>query len=100
MVLRLLLLCVATHLVAPAAEPPRSDSGQELVDRLLDRVVAGERAFLERMRAYTPFMETYVQAAVDEASVGEVRDHYLMGKMQLTANQVYWETFAASEAFG
>ena len=100
MLFRLIWLCAALCLAVPAAEPPRSDSGQELVDRLLDRVVAGERAFLERMRAYTPFMETYVQAAVDEAPAGEVRDHYLMGKMQLTANEVYWKTFTASEAFG
>ncbi len=96
---RILFLCAAVCLVAPAAETPRDKSGQELVEQLLDRIVAGEREFLQRMLSYRPFMETYVQAAVDDAAGGEVRDHYLMGKLQLTSEAVWWETFAASEAF-
>ncbi|MBI1355133.1 MAG: hypothetical protein GC160_12360 [Acidobacteria bacterium] len=99
MKIRLLLPLVLLSLPTPAAEPP-AKSGQDLVDKLLDRIVAGEQAFLDRMRSYRPFMETYVQAAVDEASpASDVRDHYLMGKLQLTADGVYWETFTASDAF-
>ena len=103
--LRLLALLIAAIASAPAAEPPAPKSGQELVERLLDRIVAGEREFLQRMRSYKPFMETYVQAAVDGAAAGDaatmadVRDHYLVGKLQLTGDGVYWETFTASEAF-
>ncbi len=100
MLFRIVCLCVVVCLAGYSAEQPRAKSGQELVDQLIDRIVAGERAFLERMRSYRPFMETYVQAAVDEAAPGEVRDHYLMGKLQLTPEQVHWETFAASSAFG
>lgn len=99
MFFRFILFCLVACASVPAAEPPRTNSGKELVDQLLDRVVAGERDFLERMRAYRPFMETYVQAAVDDADSGEVRDHYLMGKLQLTPEAVYWETFTSSAAF-
>lgn len=99
MLFRSLVFGIAACLSLTAAEPPRAGGANDLVSKLLDRVVAGEQEFLERMRSYKPFMETYVQAAVDEAATGEVRDHYLMGKLQLTQDQVYWETFTASEAF-
>ena len=75
--------------------------GADLVERLLDRIVEGERAFVERMRSYQPFMETYIQAADDQsgAAPGAVRDHYLMGKVWISDEGVSWQSFAESEGF-
>lgn len=75
--------------------------GAELVDRLLDKIVAGERHFVERMRSYQPFMETYIQAANEDqgAPPGAVRDHYLMGKVSIAEEGVEWDSFAESEGF-
>jgi len=99
MLFRIVCLCLAGCFAASSAEPPRGKSGRELVEQLIDGIITGEQAFLDRMRSYQPFMETYVQAAVDDAAPGQVRDHYLIGKLQLTPDQVFWETFVASEAF-
>ncbi len=75
--------------------------GAQLVGQLLDKIVAGERAFVERMRSHQPFMETYIQAADDGkgAAPGAIRDHYLMGKVSVSDRGVEWKSFAESEGF-
>ena len=91
-----LLLLFAS--VAPAAGAAEN-RGAQLVDRLLDRVVAGERAFIDRMSGYQPFMETYIQAAGDDRDAETVHDHYLMGRVSISDRGIEWESFAESEGF-
>lgn len=81
---------------AAAAEPV--DSRADLVDRLLDRIVAGEQDFLSRMRAYQPFIEIYLQSADDV--LGALRgDQYAMGRIGLDRHAVGWTPFAESDGF-
>ena len=95
----ILLLFGACVIAAPASAAEAR--GAELVDQLLDRIVEGERLFIERMRGYQPFMETYIQAADGDknAAPGAVRDHYLMGKVWIGDDGVEWESFAESDGF-
>ncbi len=88
-------------LALPAQAPAAESRGSELVDKMLDRIVEGERQFVQRMRSYQPFMETYIQAADEDkgAVAGSVRDHYLMGKVSVGDGGVEWESFAESEGF-
>lgn len=81
---------------ASAAEPAGSQA--DLVERLLDRIVAGERDFLLRMRAYQPFMEVYLQSA-DDGLAGYPGDQYAMGRVWLDSDGVGWTPFAESEGF-
>src|SRR5690606_18146036 len=78
-------------------------TGGDLVGKLFDRIVDGERRFVERMRAYRPFMETYIQAADEQAaptpSAARDHDHYLMGKVWISDEGVSWESFAESDGF-
>jgi hypothetical protein len=95
---------ILTYLGLCALATPSSAAearGAELVEQLLSRIVEGERLFLERMRLYQPFMETYIQAADDDknAEPGAVRDHYLMGKVWIGDEGVEWQSFAESEGF-
>ncbi|MCB9383413.1 MAG: hypothetical protein H6509_02265 [Bryobacterales bacterium] len=98
--MRLFSLLFAAALLCPSA-PAAEARGAELVDRLLDRIVDQEHRFIDRMRAYQPFMETYIQAADDEkgAAPGAMRDHYLMGKVSVTDLGVDWQSFAQSDGF-
>lgn len=88
----LLLLTTA----AAAAEP--SGSRSDLVERLLDRIVAGEQDFLLHMQAYQPFMEVYLQS-VDDGSEGYPGDQYAMGRVWLDREGVGWMPFTESEGF-
>lgn len=81
---------------ATAAEP--AGSRADLVERLLDRIVASEQNFLLRMQAYQPFIEIYLQG-VGDASAGYPGDQYAMGRVHLDGDGVGWTPFAESEGF-
>ena len=81
---------------AAAAEPVGSRA--DLVDRLLDRIVAGEQDFLLRMQAYQPFMEVYLQSA-DDVLAGYPGDQYAMGRVGLDRDGVSWTPFTESDGF-
>ena len=82
-----LLILLAGLVLALAPAPPLAaqtakSASTAAVDKLLDRVVAGERAFLERMQQRTPLVETYIQETSMEES-GDARpakDHYFLGR--------------------
>ena len=48
--------------LALAAWPLRAQSPNALVDQLLARIIARERAFLESVQKRTPLIETYIAA--------------------------------------
>ena len=75
-VIAFVLLISSTPLAA------QSD-GQQLVDRLIDRIVANEQDFLTRFQKLEPIIETYVQESPDNPdSDGQpVNDEYLIGRL-------------------
>ena len=70
------------------------------VERLLDRIVENEQAFLTRMQEYSPVLETYIQEVVENRQSSEpfVRDHYMIGKLDI-AGDVEHDGFFASGGF-
>src|SRR5690606_18388602 len=58
----------------------------------------GEQDFLQRMQAYQPFMEIYLQSAGD-GSDGYPGDQYAMGRVWLDNDGVGWMPLAESEGF-
>jgi hypothetical protein len=51
------------------------------VDRLLDRIVLREQAFLDALQAHTPLFETYIQET--DATSTPARDHYFLGRVRV-----------------
>ena len=85
------IIPLATSLAAMAAlaqSPPQAPNAQ--VDRLLDRIVAQERSFLERMRERSPIIETYLQetsSGVPDAPPD--KDQYFLGRFRLGETVAY-----------
>lgn len=73
--------------------------GDSRVDELLERIAAAEAETLERLGDYEPFMETYLQAADEQAGEIDVDDHYLFGRVRAVDGDVEWTSFSISEAF-
>jgi hypothetical protein len=69
-----------------------ADTPDEMVEKLLDGIVAKEQAFLESLRSRTPLMETYIQETPDSADTGARpgKDHYFLGRYRL-ADTVYYQ---------
>ncbi len=61
-----------------AAVSPAAAQRTDLVDRLIDRIVANEQDFVETMRQYRPVLETYLQEVADDSNADApiLRDHY------------------------
>src|SRR5262245_13154185 len=85
---RIALLCALLVRPLLAAETP-----EELVDKLLDRIVEHERAFLDTMQTRAPLIETYIQETLkpSEAGARPTKDHYFLGRFRL-AGAVNYET--------
>ena len=90
------ILCLSAAALS-AATPARADNP---VERLLDRIVENEQAFLTRMQQYSPVLETYIQEVVEDRQSSEpfVRDHYMIGKLDI-GGEVEHEGFFASAGF-
>jgi hypothetical protein len=70
------------------------------VDRLLDRIVEREKAFLEVTKKRTPLIETYIQEAPD-AALGDdhpSKDHYFLGRFRLGEALAYETLVERSDA--
>lgn len=81
-----LCACWLASAIAARAQPPASPA----VDRLLDKIVEQERAFVDRMKARAPLIETYVQETA--GSGGDAlpdKDHYFLGRFRLGETVAY-----------
>lgn len=95
---KLAALCLALFPLAAA------DSSNP-VDRLLDRIVERENAFLDSMRTRTPLIETYIQE-VPEGAAGAghsrdgrpAKDHYFLGRFRLAGDVTYSPLLERSDA--
>ena len=52
------------------------------VDRLLDRIIAQERVFLDSLSAHTPLFETYIQESSTPQGAPN-KDHYFLGRVSI-----------------
>jgi hypothetical protein len=85
----------------PLAAQSSPDRGRKLVDGLIDRIVAGEQQFVDRMGDYQPLMETYIQAMPEDPpdQQSTAGDQYLLGTVSLDDDGVAWTSFAESRGF-
>ncbi len=83
-----------------AAAWPAAAQRTDLVDRLIDRIVANEQDFVETMRQYRPVLETYLQEVADDSDADApiLRDHYMVGKLTLD-DGVHYDQLFVSEGF-
>jgi len=90
------LLAAALTAFGQVQPTPPGASGKDVVDRLLDRIVERERAFMASMKTRSPLVETYIQEALPTPA-GEVpasdalpnKDHYFLGRIHLGETLVY-----------
>ena len=90
----------ALLLAGLVAAAPASAQTENLVNRLLDRIVANEQEFLARMKRLQPILETYLQETAEsgDAETPPTNDHYMLGRLDLS-NGVGQTPFLASSAF-
>ena len=68
------------------------------INRLLERIVNQEHAFMERLKTRTPLVETYIQETVQqEPSETLHRDHYFVGRLRLASGVMYTPLAARTE---
>ncbi len=60
---------LSTILYLSAAALSTAAPADNLVERLLDRIVENEQAFLTRMQEYSPVLETYIQEVVEDRQI-------------------------------
>ena len=67
-----------------------AESADALVEKLLDRIVERERAFLDSIETRTPLVETYIQETPEngDASARPTKDHYFLGRFRLADRQL------------
>ncbi|MBX9603841.1 MAG: M48 family metalloprotease [Bryobacteraceae bacterium] len=87
--LAFLLIAAAVLRSAPAAD----------FDSILDRVVAREKEFVQKMAGAEPLVETYVQQWPHEGDGAPYRDEYFLGRLKL-AGDVHYAPLVRSEAAG
>jgi hypothetical protein len=92
------VLCLLASLTVLGQAPsnPGGPSGQDVVDRLLDRIVQRERAFMASMKTRSPLVETYIQetlpsqaGAVPANDAPPNKDHYFLGRIHLGDTLMY-----------
>ena len=92
---RYVLLAVFAALQLTAAE-----STDALVEKLLDRIVERENAFLAAIAARTPVAETYIQETPEgsDAAARPSNDHYFLGRVRWNGVVDYQPLVARTDA--
>lgn len=80
---RIVLALLAGALAALAQTAPTS--GKAVVDKLLDRIVEREQAFMVSMRKRSPLVETYIQESpvTESGDASPNKDHYFLGRIHM-----------------
>ncbi|MGH9794195.1 MAG: M48 family metalloprotease [Candidatus Acidiferrales bacterium] len=73
------------------SQPTTAQQQAAALDRIIDRIIAGEQATVDDLRNYSPLIEAYVQETRPDAELGSAprRDHYFLGKAMLAQGVVY-----------
>jgi hypothetical protein len=90
--MKLALLSMLVMLGAFGQSPASSPAPRvEAVEKLLDRIVEREGAFVESMKKRTPLVETYIQetpgGTADDAF--PAKDHYFLGRVHVNESLTY-----------
>jgi hypothetical protein len=93
----LVLALLLAALPVAAQEPPAPAQEQapaqtiSAVDQVVDRIIATEKANVEKLRSYSPLIEAYVQELRPDAELSRApqRDHYFLGKAVLSKGVVF-----------
>jgi len=88
MTYRALLLCPPLLFLSLSLRPLWSQTPQDRMDQVLDRIIAREHEFLQVIRERRPLIETYVQEN-SAAGGGPVSDHYFLGRFRLSDQVSY-----------
>ena len=85
------VLAGATWMLFAAGPLAAAEPAGALVGKLLDRIVARERAFLTGIQARTPLIETYIQETPENSddSTRPTKDHYFLGRFRLGDTLTY-----------
>jgi hypothetical protein len=88
---RIFLALFATSLAATAQTPGPSASGRAAVDKLLDRIVEKEQAFMVSMKKRAPLVETYIQESpvTESGDAPPNKDHYFLGRIHIADSLTY-----------
>jgi hypothetical protein len=88
MEMRICLVLLVAVLELPLAA---ADTAGASVERLLDRMVEREKAFLAAMSQRSPLIETYVQETPESAPADAhpTKDHYFLGRFRLGDTVAY-----------
>jgi hypothetical protein len=80
----LLLICITAG-VALAGQTAQEKSSDDVVNKILDRMIDRELALVGKMRELHPLVETYLQNldSDDELAFHPVSDQYFIGKLDL-----------------
>ena len=75
----------------PALNLPAAGPQDPRIDKLLDRIVEREQAFLQSIETRTPLIETYIQETPmpSEAGARPTNDHYFLGRFRLAGTVGY-----------
>ncbi len=81
----IVLLPLTLLFAAASASEPAASRGGSALDRVLDAVVAREKAMVAKLRHYSPLVETYIQILEPDDELGTVprQDHYFLGRLDL-----------------
>lgn len=100
-----LLLSMLPAARAASDTPAPGAKADVAINRLLDQIVAGEAAFLDRMKQRAPLVETYIQESSKEDSPAAGSggnhpdaDHYFLGRLRLGESIGYETLIAHSDA--
>ena len=89
---RILLALVLAGAVAAVAQTPSAaltsapgGSGKAVVEKLLDRIVEREQAFMVSMKKRAPLVETYIQESpvIESGDAAPNKDHYFLGRIHM-----------------
>src|SRR5262245_25469598 len=93
-----------TVLIAPATGGGSllAAGEEDAVERLLDRIVDQEQQFLEDLRTRSAILETYIQEMPNPGAATEqtLRDHYFLGRLELSRGLSYTSLASHSDAPG
>jgi hypothetical protein len=95
-VLKLTRLCLAVSVTVATSLPAEQP---DAVKRLLERIVRQEQTFIQQIKARTPLLETYIQETdAGNAPDSGRRDHYFLGRLDLSAGLTYTPIIARAES--
>jgi hypothetical protein len=85
---------LATLLAVPAGAQEAA-----ALKRLLDRIIKQEQSFVQQLKSRTPLLESYIQETLERPDAETAqRDHYFLGRLNLTSGISYTPLVARSDA--